>query len=338
MNNDVPSSSNQPTIIVQTPPAPGFFAGWFQRVIFSLLCMSAFLNFMLIASHAPAPAKYTEEFVSGDKDAEDLIAILEISGTIMPPFTERTIEMIDMAKDDEHVKGVLLSIDSPGGFVADSHQIYRKIKKLAEAKPVYVSMKRMAASGGVYVAMGVGEKGKIFAEPTTWTGSIGVIIPRYDVSKLTEKFGVTSDSLTTGPFKDSMNPLKPLTDADRVLWGEIIADSFDRFVKIVDEGRSNLDEATVREKLATGQVFTATQAKANGLIDDIAFEDEVADKLQKDLGLSKVRVVKFKHTPTVIDALLGNVEAKQPDQVWQKVLNASVPRALYYCSWLPALP
>ena len=329
------SRQQQPTIIVQMPPQPGFFRSWFTRVLVSLLMMSALLNLVLLSSHASIPGKYDEEFVSGDEYTKDTIAIISISGTIMPPFTERTIEMLELASKDDDIKGVILSIDSPGGFVADSHQIYRQVKKLAAKKPVYVSMKRMAASGGVYVAMGVGEKGKIFAEPTTWTGSIGVIIPRYDISALAEKFGVKSDSLTTGPFKDSMNPLKPLTEADRALWEVIIKDSFDRFVKIVDECRSPLDEQTVRTKLATGQVFTATQAKDFGLIDDIKFEDEVAELMQADLKLSKVRVVKYQHTPTLADVLFGSASARQPDPVWQKVLDASVPRAMYYCSGMP---
>ena len=331
-------TSQQPTIIVQMPPQPGFFRSWFTRVLISLLMMSAVLNLALLSSHTSTPGKYYEEFVSGDILSTDSIAIISISGTIMPPFTERTLDMLELAGKDDEIKGVILSIDSPGGFVADSHQIYRQVKKLAAKKPIYVSMKRMAASGGVYVAMGVGEKGKLFAEPTTWTGSIGVIIPRYDVSALAERFGVKSDSLTTGPFKDSMNPLKPLSDADRELWGVIIKDSFDRFVSIVDECRPSLDEQTVRTKLATGQVFTATQAKDFGLIDDIKFEDEVAELMQADLKLSKVRVVKYMHQPTLADLFLGSVSARQPDQVWQKVLDASVPRAMYYCSWLPALP
>lgn len=328
-------SSQQPTIIVQMPPQPGFFRSWFTRVLISLLMMSAFLNLMLLSSHSETPGKYYEEFVSGDEQSDDRIAVISISGTIMPPYTERTLKMLELASKDDDVKGVILSIDSPGGFVADSHQIYRQVKKLAEKKPIYVSMKRMAASGGVYVAMGVGEKGKLFAEPTTWTGSIGVIIPRYDISALAEKFGVKSDSMTTGPFKDSMNPLKPLSEADRALWDAIIKDSFDRFVTIVDECRKPLDEPTVRTKLATGQVFTATQAKDFGLIDDIKFEDEVAELMQADLKLSKVRVVKYQHQATLADIFLGNVTARESDQVWQKIMDASVPRALYYCSWLP---
>lgn len=335
------STPQTPTVIVQMPPQPGIFKHWLTRVAFSIFMMSLFMNFVLLVSHAPPPnsgAAYTEEFLSGDEQAKDLIVVITISGTIMPPFTERTIDLIKECEKDEHIKGVVLSVDSPGGFVADSHQIYRELKRLAEKKPIYVSMKRMAASGGVYVAMGVGEKGKIFAEPTTWTGSIGVIIPRYDFSKLAEKFGVASDSLTTGPFKDSMNPLRPLNEAEREVWRAIIDDSFDRFVGIVDECRANLDEQTVRQKLATGQVFTAKQAKELGLIDDIAFEDEVIENLQSSLGLDKVKAVKLKHQPTLVEALLGSAKENSSEHVWQKVLDASVPRAMYYCSWLPALP
>lgn len=338
-NPPASSAPPTPTVVVQMPPQPSVFKHWLGKVAISVLTMSLFLNWVLLSATAPSPVgAYREEFVSGDREAKERIAILSISGTIMPPFTERTIDLIKECGEDDDIKGVILSIDSPGGFVADSHQIYRELKRLAEKKPIYVSMKRMAASGGVYVAMGVGEKGKIFAEPTTWTGSIGVIIPRYDISKLAEKFGVVSDSLTTGPYKDSMNPLRPLNDSEREVWRAIIDDSFDRFVGIVDEGRANLDEQAVRQKLATGQVFTAKQAKELGLIDDIAFEDDVIEKLRESLGLAKVRAVKFTRQPTLVEELLSSVKANSSDQMWQKVLDASVPRAMYYCSWLPALP
>jgi protease IV len=339
MSTDGPSSnSNQPQIIVNVPPqGGGFFKAWFTRILLSFLVLSVFINFALLSSNVDMNTGTQEKFVSGDETASDRIVIIEANGTIMPPFTERIIGMVEDARDDDNVKGVVLVIDSPGGLVADSHQIYHRLKQLSAKKPVYVAMKRIAASGGVYIAMGAGENGKIFAEPTTWTGSIGVIIPRYDLSAMAEKFGLKSDSLTTGPFKDSLNMFKPLSEADRELWGAIMDDSFDRFVEIVAEGRKGLDEETVRTKLATGQVFTANQALKNGLIDEIAFDDEVVDKLQEDLGLSKVRVVKYTFTPTVLDVLLGNVEARDPELFWQKAMESTVPRAMYYCSWLPSL-
>jgi protease-4 len=315
-------------------------SSWFVRVLCSFLLLSVIVNFALISSQSSLTqlnSSSQEAFVSGDRDAKDRIAIIKLEGTIMPPFTGRILDMIESASEDDTIKGVLLSIDSPGGFVADSHQIYHRLKQLAEKKPIYVSMKRIAASGGVYAAMGIGETGKIFAEPTTWTGSIGVIIPRYDMTGLSEKFGVTSDSLTTGEFKDSLNPFRPLSDRDREVWGAIIDDSFDRFVAIVAEGRAGLDEATVREKLATGQIFTANQAVENGLIDAIAFEDEVIETMQTDLNIESMGVITYRYTPTPLEILMGNIEARDPEVMWRKTLEATVPRALYYCSWLPVL-
>ena len=99
--------------------------------------------------------------------------------------------------------------------------------------------------------MGTGPDGLIFAEPTTWTGSIGVIVPRYDLSGLAEKIGVESASLQTGELKDSLNPFRPLTEKEEEIWRLILADAFDRFVSVTDDNRTKLDEANVRT-LATG--------------------------------------------------------------------------------------
>ncbi len=174
----------------------------------------------------------------------------------MPPFTERILKSLERAEDDPEVRGVLLIVDSPGGLVADSHQIYHRLTRLREKKPVAVSMRRMAASGGLYVAMGAGPQGMIFAEPTTWTGSIGVIIPRYEISELAEKVGVEPGSLKTGELKDSLNPIRPLSEQEIKVWNEILAESLDQFIDVIDQNRDTLDNAEVRE-LATGQVYTA---------------------------------------------------------------------------------
>ncbi len=102
----------------------------------------------------------------------------------MPPFTGHVLNAIKQASRDDSVKGVVLVVDSPGGLVADSNEIYHALRQLDtdKHKPINVQMKRLAASGGYYVAMGAGPDGVIFAEPTCWTGSIGVILPHYDIS------------------------------------------------------------------------------------------------------------------------------------------------------------
>ena len=286
------------------------------------------------ASQAPA-----EKFHSGDKKAAAKIAVIRVRGTIMPPFTSRILKSIERAGEDDAVKGVLLTIDSPGGLVADSHQIYHALQKLRneKKKPVYVAMQRMAASGGYYIAMGAGESAPIYVEPTTWTGSIGVIIPRYDVSGLAEEWKIESDPLKTGPFKDALSPFRKLSEEERLVWNEILNDAFDRFIGVIADNRKPLDEEAVR-KLATGQIYTANQALKNGLVDKIGYEEDALRDLQKQLELNKVRVVIYQHQQTLVDLLIGSVEAEQPETQWSALLDTTVPRAMYFFSWAPGVP
>ena len=312
---------------------------WWPRVLLVLFVVSALLNVVLLAATSAfisGESSPTETFVSGEATSPDKIAIIDITGTIMPPFTERTIRTIDELIQDDAVKGVLLSIDSPGGIVADSHQIYARLLKLRAKKPIFVAMKRIAASGGYYVAMGAGPAGKIFAEPTTWTGSIGVIIPRYDVSKLAAQYGVKSEPLVTGQFKDSLSPFREMTPEEGDLWKSIMNDSFDRFKGIIDEGRANLSLEQIAP-LATGRIFTANQALAAGLIDQIGFEEDAIEALKTQLKLTTVRVIRHRQPATLLDTLLGAQAKSQPIDPLQQLLDASTPRAMYFCGWQAGL-
>lgn len=325
------------TIIIQHAPR----RRWFSWLMVGLLGMSLVLNMgqlfalvFLFSGSESDPSAPIESHYSGDMLAGDKIALVDISGTIMPPFTERVLETLDTIEEDDDVKGVILVIDSPGGLVADSHQIYRRLQQLREKKqvPVYVSMTRMAASGGYYVAMGAGPEGKIYAEPTTWTGSIGVIIPRYNVSELATEYGVRSEPLTTGQFKDSLSPFREMTEEERVVWEEILDDAFQRFQEVILDGRGNLDAEQV-QAVATGRIFTADQAKENGLIDEIGYLDEAIDALKDKLGIRKANVVRYEHPLSLSDLLFGSVEARQQADPLHQLLEAGVPRAMYYCGW-----
>jgi protease-4 len=301
---------------------------------------SLMANFAMYAAYKDyfsATEGPSEKYHSGDRVATDRLAIIRVSGTIMPPFTRRIIHSIEKAREDKDVKGVLLEVNSPGGLVADSHQIYHQLKKLSAEKPVFVSMGSLAASGGYYISMGAGPQSRIFAEPTTWTGSIGVIIPHYDVSGLADKVGIKSLPLKTGEFKDALSPFRELTDRERALWEDILNQSFDQFLEVIDENRDNLTLAQVRE-LATGQIYTARDAKAKGLIDEIGFDDDALKALKTKAGLEKARVVTYEHPVPLLDALLGS--SKTPDIAGQlqALLEAAVPRAMYFCSWGPLPP
>lgn len=279
----------------------------------------------------------TERFHSGNHKSKSKLAIIEISGTIMPPFTSRTLKAIKQAKEDHAVKGVLLQIDSPGGFVSDSHQIYHRLKELAETKPIYVSMKSLAASGGYYVAMGAGENAKIYAEPTTWTGSIGVIIPRYEFVGLKEKLGIDSKPLKTGEFKDALNPFSPLSDREKAVWDNILQQSFSRFVTVIDENRKKLNRAMVT-KLATGQIYTADDALEIGLIDAIGYEEDALTDLADAAQVTDPQIVKYEHQSGLVDLILGSKTQFDPAAQWRSWLEATVPRAMFYCSWAPVIP
>ncbi|HAA48663.1 MAG TPA: signal peptide peptidase SppA [Planctomycetaceae bacterium] len=275
-----------------------------------------------------------EVFHSGEDGATAKLAVIPVEGVIMSPLTDQVLSMIDLVQKDESVRGMVLAIDSPGGLVADSHQIYHRLEKyrMETGKPVMVSMSRIATSGGLYVAMGSGPTGRVFAEPTTWTGSIGVIIPRYDVSSLSDRFGVRVDPLKTGPLKDSLNPFRPLSDQDRTVWKAILDDAFDRFIGVIAENRSGLDENRVRE-LATGQIYTANQALEHGLVDEIGYQEDVIESLKSVLKLSRVRVVTYRTRPGWIDLLLDQVESRDPERQLAKWLETGVPRGMYLSSW-----
>lgn len=333
------SNGGPQTIIVQ--PAQSIWRSWFTRLLLAVLGMSVLFNIGLYGAYHEYYAVTEppqERFHSGDEFAGDKIAVLSVEGTIMPPFTERLIKQIDHVVKDDKVKGVLLVVDSPGGLVADSHEIYHRLKKLEEkGKPIFVQMKRMAASGGYYIAMGAGVQGRIYAEPTTWTGSIGVIIPHYDVSQFADKFGIHSEPLKTGEFKDALSPFRPLTDNERKLWANILDQSFQKFVKVIDENREGLDAEGVKA-LATGQIYTADDAVANKLVDEIGYEEDALAALKTKLQLQKVRVVNYHSQTTLVEQLLGSMHAKQPVDPWRIVMEASVPRAMYLCSWMAPLP
>jgi protease-4 len=184
--------------------------------------------------------------------------------------------------------------------------------------------------------MGIGEQGRIYVEPTTWTGSIGVIIPRFNATELVEQFGVRSEPLVTGPLKDTLNPFRDMTDQEKTVWGAIMEDAFGRFVSVIADNRTELDEAAVRE-LATGQIYTANQAIENHMVDKIGYvEDAVADLAQL-LKLDSYDAFEYRSTPGLIDLVLG-AQASQPKTISDQILQASVPQALYYASWNPWIP
>jgi len=333
-----PRAPAAPPIVIQQAPQ-GLFGRFKSWALYTVLSISLLTNLGMYTAYNEyfqPPNAPLEKFHSGERTASQKLAVISVTGTIMPPFTDRILAQIKQAKEDDAVRGVLLVVDSPGGLVSDSHTIYHRLKELRATKPVVVSMKSMAASGGYYIAMAAGPEGKVFAEPTTWTGSIGVIIPRYELAKLADDWGIKSVPLKTGKFKDALNPFRELPDDERALWENILDQSFQQFLQVIDENRAQLTMDQVRN-LATGQIYTAQDAKKNGMVDELGYEEDALAALRQLAKVESPRVVKYAHQPGVWELLNAQAEARHPAQQLSWLLESSVPRAMYLSSWAPGL-
>lgn len=284
-----------------------------------------------------------EQYHSLSRHATDKVAVITLEGTILDGdgFVKK---QIDHVRDDESVKAVVLRVNSPGGTVSGSDYLYHHLKKMvADRKlPLVVSMGGIAASGGYYVSMAAGSEHAdvIFAEPTTWTGSIGVVIPHYDVSGLLEKWDVSEDSIKSHRLKQMGSPAHRMTEEEREIFQELVNDSFGRFKEIVKGGRPKLaeDEAAL-DKVATGQVFTTNQALASGLVDKEGFVEDAIDRAIQLANLNKdnVRAVKYKHLGGIFDMLDIHARSRAATPLGDAAafLDLATPRAYYLCTWLP---
>jgi protease-4 len=199
------------------------------------------------------------------------------------------LEKLEMAKEDDTIKGIVLRVNSPGGGVVESAEIHDKVKELQEAgKTVYVSMGAMAASGGYYIAAPADQ---IYASPETLTGSLGVIMQSINYEKLAEEYGVEFVTIKSGPYKDIMSPTREMTASEEQILQTLINNSYNQFVNIIAEGRG-MNAEQVR-KLADGRIYDGRQALDLHLIDGLGTLDDVTAALKKDLKLENAQVVRY---------------------------------------------
>ncbi|MBN2122731.1 MAG: signal peptide peptidase SppA [Deltaproteobacteria bacterium] len=197
------------------------------------------------------------------------IGVIAIEGTIADPEPILT-QLVDF-KNDKSVKAIILRVNSPGGGVAPSQEIYREIRKTIKSKKVIVSMGNLAASGGYYIASGAD---RIVASPGTLSGSIGVIMEFIQLEDLLRKLGVGLEVMKTGEFKDIGSPHRKMSDRDRDLIRNLIGEIQGQFVEAVAKGR-NLPVEKVRE-IADGRILSGARCKELGLVDVLGnFQDAV---------------------------------------------------------------
>ncbi len=245
------------------------------------------------------------ETVLEDGSMSERIALLTVDGVIQDTGSATSLfaaegynhqfflQQLEQVKMDGSVKAIVLQVNSPGGGVVESAEIYREIREIQEEteKPIYVSMGSMAASGGYYISA---PADKIFVNKETMTGSIGVIMQSINYGKLAEKYGVEFVTIKSGPYKDIMSPTREMTDVERNMMQEMLNDSYEEFVDIIEQGR-NMTEAEVK-KVADGRIVNGRQAIEAGLADDFGFLEDVIAAIKTDYDLENAEVFEYGHS------------------------------------------
>ena len=313
-------------------------------VLFGALAFSMLLNLALIGSTSVSSVDDLDEeyFSQVDfREGTDKIAIISVEGAILS--TEGFVkQQIDQARHDADVKAIVLRVDSPGGSVAASDFLYHHLRRLRTetGKPIVVSMGSIAASGGYYIAMAAGPTEKtIFAEPSCFTGSIGVVIPHYNLAGTFEKFGIQEDAIASHRLKTMGSLGREMTEEEKQIFQALVDDSFERFKEIIRDNRTPFSkDPEALNKLATGQVYTAQQAKDSGLIDEIDYIEAAIDRAIELAGLDRnqVQVIRYQQIPSLASLLMG-AQARPQGLDLQQFLDLTAPKAYYMSTQLPWL-
>jgi protease-4 len=289
-------------------------------VLFFIFIIFAFYT----VSNLKSTSKMTSEnLLGGDKSP---IAVIEVDGVIMA--SKKVVKKLLLAEKDKKVKAIIVRVNSPGGAVGPTQEIYEEIRRINKDKPVYASFGSVAASGGYYIGAAAR---KIFTPAGSLTGSIGVIMNFMDLSKLYEWVRVKPDLIKAGKYKDIGSAARKMTDEERMLLTNMTENVHEQFI---------MDIFKVREKkivggleglrqYAQGQIFSGQGAKEVGLVDEIAGLWEAGRRIHKELKLKEkfgLRFIKLKRDVTISD-ILGGIEESVEDFRYQ--VGARVPLLMY---------
>ena len=237
------------------------------------------------------------------------IGLIEVNGMILDPLP--VVEQIQTMEQLDHVLGVILRIESPGGSVAASQEIHEALNQIRRNKPVYASLGSVAASGGYYIACGTD---RIIASAGTLTGSIGVLLEWANLEELGKNAGVKMYRIKSWKYKNVPSLFEEIQENERDLLTGVVDDTHEQFIQAVLEGRPGLEESRVRE-LADGRVFSGKQAFEAGLVDELGGYASVVSRLSEKLGLSpNEEVFQLDLEDSGISGLLGLVSLER----WMK--------------------
>ncbi len=356
-----------------TPPLPSPIPAGCRRRLWTIVVFASFLLNVLFclwfrAIHSSEDEDLDERRLYGEKRADDKIAVIRIEGVLMEGLNRYHIRQIHQAAKDEHVKAIVLRIDSPGGTVSASEEIHRLLTQLRDGKmrahpgskpkKIVVSMGSIAASGGYYIAM---PAEKIFADQICITGSIGVYASLPNVAEFIDRNGIKFELVKAGEIKAGGSPFHQLTPQERQPWQDMVDSAYDHFLEVVVNGRPALNKPALRDEVilrsriptydakgnvvkdwfglpwkvdyerrrADGGTFTAAEALKLGLIDEIGDLDAAVDAAAKSAGISRYKVVIYDRPPTYLFDLFGVKANINVGFDPKQAANGATPRLWY---------
>lgn len=273
------------------------------------LAISLLVNLALLSSGTLLSDHSGREVTLTSGSSTQRVAVIPVTGLVDDSCATRFGRFMDRAEKDSSIKAIVIQIDTPGGTVTASDDIYHRIELFKQARhgvPVVVSMGGMATSGGYYVACAADH---IFAQYTTLTGNIGVLMPRYNLSQLAKKIGIEETTIvsTGARYKNAGAMLKPDDALETKYFQELIDDAFARFKTVIKQGRGArltdkpADLAKTVDELANGKVYMANQALAVHLIDQIGYLDDACQYAATTAGLKNPTVVRFENPPSLME-------------------------------------
>ncbi|MBI3599040.1 MAG: signal peptide peptidase SppA [Nitrospinae bacterium] len=253
----------------------------------------------------------------GDFTQRNKLAIIRVEGVIAE--SEDIIRQIKKYREEPAVKGIILRIDSPGGGVGPSQEIYGEVLKTTSEKKVVVSMGGLAASGGYYIACAAH---RIFANPGTITGSIGVIMAFSNFEELMKKLGLKTTVIKSGRHKDIGSPVRELTEEEKKILQDVSDDIHGQFIEAVAKGR-NLKIEAVKD-LSDGRIFSGRQAKESGLVDELGTLEDAVSYAAKLAGIKgKPKIIQERKEKNLLLRLFKeNLSSFIPSPLDTKFLGA----------------
>ncbi len=246
-----------------------------------ILVTVLFFIFIVFAFYTVGQLKKSSTMGEGlrDKSANSPIAVIAIENEIMD--SRKVVEMLLAAEEENEIKAIILRIDSPGGAVAPTQEIYQEVRRIDKKKPIFASFGSVAASGGYYIGAACR---KIWANNGTLTGSIGVIMQTADLSELFKWAKYKPETIKAGRYKDLGSPARPMTEEERMILTDLLAGTHKQFIADIMAVRKNRIKKDILE-LAQGQIFHGREAREAGLVDEIGSLWEAGRAIHKELKL-----------------------------------------------------